>query len=380
MTGASAEEAGRMNRAAKTELGTSALFAADGTLLAASKQGEHVVLFKSSDLGRHWSSPIRVNAVPEAISADGENRPKLALAADGALLVAWTHPLAEPYSGAVRLARSTDGGASFSPPLTVHRDRQEITHRFESLIVGGDGRVYLAWIDKRDLERAKREQAAYRGAAIYVAVSNDGGRSFQPEVKVADHSCECCRIAAALDGDGAPLLLFRHVFEPNERDFALAKLGADGTPRSFARATFERWRVDGCPHHGPSLAVAADGTRHAIWFNVVEGEGKTFHGRLHEGRVEGQRIVAGAQASHADIIVGGRRVVLAWKEFDGERTLIRAEISTDGGQSFAPLTLAETTGASDQPRLLSRGEEVFLFWRSENEGMRLIPVRPRDVR
>lgn len=363
-----------MDRAAKTELGTSALFAADGTLLAVTKEGEHVVLVKSTDLGRHWSPPIRVNAAPEAISADGETRPKLALAADGGLLVAWTHPLSKPYSGAIRLARSEDGGASFSPPLTVHRDPQEITHRFESLLVGGDGRVYLAWIDKRDLERAKAAQAPYRGAAIYAAVSNDGGRSFQPEVKVADHSCECCRIAAARDADGAPLLLYRHVFEPNERDFALVKLGADGTPKSFTRATFDRWQIDACPHHGPSLAVAPDGTRHAVWFNVVDGEGRTFYGRLRDGRVEGQRIVAGAQASHADIIVNGNRVVLAWKEFDGEKTLIRAESSFDGGLTFTPLTLAETTGASDQPRLLSRGDEIFLFWRSENEGMRLIPI------
>lgn len=374
MASASAVEMSGMARPKKTELGSSALFDSDGTLLAVTKEGEHVLLFKSSDLGRHWSPPVRVNAAPEAISADGENRPKLALAADGGLLVAWTHPLAKPHSGAIRLARSADGGASFSVPLTVHRDPQEITHRFESLLVGGDGRVYLAWIDKRDLELARVAKSTYRGAAIYAAVSNDGGRSFQPEVKVADHSCECCRIASARDTDGAPLLLYRHVFEPNERDFALVKLGADGTPTRFTRATFDHWQIDACPHHGPSLAVAPDGTRHAVWFNVVDGEGRTFYGRLRDGRVEGQRIVAGAQASHADLILSGRRVVIAWKEFDGEKTLIRAESSTDGGLTFTPLTLAGTAGASDQPRLLARGDEIFLFWRSENEGLQLVPI------
>jgi hypothetical protein len=39
----------------------------------------------------------------EQISADGENRPKVAFAADGGLLVSWTRPLGKPYSGAIRL-------------------------------------------------------------------------------------------------------------------------------------------------------------------------------------------------------------------------------------------------------------------------------------
>ena len=366
-----AQKMGKM--APKPEYGASAAFAADGTLYAVAKQGEHVMLYRSADEGRRWSAPVTVNAVPETVSADGENRPKIALAGD-ALIITWTHPLAKPFSGEIRLARSADGGATFSAPITVHIDRSEITHRFETPLVAGDGRVYVAWIDKRDLEAAKAGKADYRGAAIYAAVSDDGGRSFRPEVRVADHSCECCRIAAARDVDGSPLLLWRHVFEPNERDHALARLNADGTASRVGRATFDRWRVDGCPHHGPSLAVAKDGTRHAVWFNQKDGEGRVFYGRLADGRVEGQRTVGGERAAHADLAVAGRRVAVAWKEFDGERTRLRAEVSGDGGQHFAPLELAEAAAASDQPRLLARGDDLFVFWRTEAEGMRVFPL------
>lgn len=371
--GALAQGMGKMAMP-KVELGTSAAFAADGALLAVTKQGEHVMLYRSRDEGRSWSAPVPVNAAPEAISADGENRPKIAVAPDGAVLVSWTKPLGKPFSGEVRFARSDDG-TGFSAPQTVHRDRQEITHRFETLIVGGDGRIHLAWIDKRDLETAKAAKRPYRGAGIYAAVSEDGGRTFRAETKVADHACECCRIAAATDTDGAPLFLWRHVFEPNERDHMLAKVSRDGTPVSMRRATFDRWKVDACPHHGPSLAVAADGTRHAVWFDVVGGEGKVFYGRLADGRVDGQRTVGGERAAHADIAIADRRLAIAWKEFDGERTQLRAEISEDGGSSFRPLSLAATEGASDQPRLLARGEALFAFWRTEREGMRVFPLR-----
>ncbi|MHB9119068.1 MAG: sialidase family protein [Burkholderiales bacterium] len=368
-----------MGHASHAELGTSAAFAPDGRLFAISRQGDHLVLYRSEDEGKHWSSPVIVNDQPEAISADGENRPKLAFTHDGGLLVSWTRPMSKPYSGEIRLARSGDG-RHFSVPITVHRDRSEITHRFDSMVVAGDGRVVLAWIDKRDLEAAKSRKTAYRGAAIYVATSTDGGRSFQPERKLADHSCECCRIASAVDSDGAPLFMWRHVFAPNERDHALARIKPDGTPEAVLRATFDHWRIDACPHHGPSLAVDSDGVRHAVWFNQKNGEGRVFYGRLQAGKdgiaVIGQRTVGSSRAEHADLAVSGRRIALVWKEFDGERTRIFSELSPDGGQSFSrAIEVATTDGPSDQPRALQHGDALYAFWRTEREGMRVFRLR-----
>lgn len=359
----------------KAELGSSALFARDGSLIAVAKQGEHVMLYRSRGEGRHWEPPVVVNVTPEPISADGENRPKVAETSEGALLVSWTRPLAKPYAGEIRLARGIDGGARFDSPITVHRDRQEITHRFESMLTGPANRVYLAWIDKRDLESAKTAGKRYRGAAVYLAMSEDGGQRFQPEIKLADHSCECCRIAGALDADGAPLFLWRHVFEPNERDHMLAKVSRGGTPVSAHRATFDRWKVDGCPHHGPSLAVAPTGVVHAVWFNQAHGAGRVFYGRLREGGVDGQRTVGGERAEHADLALADQRIAIVWKEFDGERTRLHAEVSRDGGATFESRALAVTERASDQPRALRRGGELFAFWRTEREGMRVFPLQ-----
>ncbi len=355
-----------MAKAARSELGSSAAFAPDGSLLVVTKQGDHVMLYRSNDEGKNWSAPTAVNAQPEQISADGENRPKIAFAADGGLLISWTRPLGKPYSGAIRLARADDG-QHFAAPLTVHKDPAEITHRFESLLAAPGNKVILAWIDKRDLEAAKSDKKPYRGAAIYAALSTDGGRNFQPEYKLADHSCECCRVTSAIDADGAPLFMWRHVFEPNERDHALARLKPDGSVDSVQRATFERWKVDGCPHHGPSLAVDERGVRHAVWFNQKNGEGRIHYGRLLPGdeiRIEGQRTVGGTRAAHADLAVAADKVSIAWKEFDGERTQLRALFSEDGGKNFVEKTLAATDGTSDQPRVIRHQARLFVFWRT----------------
>lgn len=366
----------KMGKAVRPELGSSAVFAPDGSLLVVAKQGEHLMIYRSADEGRSWSPPEVVNAQPEAISADGENRPKIAFAADGGVLVSWTHPFPRPNTGAIRLARADDG-RNFSAPQTVHRDTAEITHRFESMLSLPDNRVILAWIDKRDLEVAKTNKAPWRGAGIYAAISLDGGRSFQPEYKLADHSCECCRVTSALDRDGAPLFMWRHVFEPNERDHALARLKPDGQVESVQRATFDRWKVDGCPHHGPSLVVDEQGMRHAVWFNQKDGAGRVFYGQLVPGaevRVEGQRQVGGARAAHADMAAAGGKLAIAWKEFDGERTQLRAQVSSDGGKSFTEIALAATDAASDQARVIRRHDKLFVFWRTEKEGFRLFPL------
>jgi hypothetical protein len=358
----------------KVELGASAAFSPDGRLYAVAKQGEHLLLYRSNNEGVSWSAPVVVNAQPEAISADGENRPKLAFAKDGGLLVSWTKPLSKPNTGEIRFARSDDG-ERFSPPITVHQDRAEITHRFESMLVAGDGRVLLAWIDKRDLEKAKAGKEAYHGAAIYAAVSTDNGRSFQPEKKLADHSCECCRLTSASDADGTPLFMWRHVFAPNERDHAIVRIKPDGSPEALQRATFDRWKIDGCPHHGPSLAVDAAGVRHAVWFNHKDGEGRVFYGRLSSDAaapgLDGQRSVGEARAEHADLALTGQRVAIVWKAFDGEQTKLHAELSEDGGKTFRAFDLAASAGPSDQPRALSHGGKLYAFWHSARDGMRV---------
>lgn len=371
---AAADAMPAMAKMARVELGASAAFAPDGLLYAVAKQGEHLLLYRSSNEGASWSAPAVVNAQPEAISADGENRPKIAFAKDGGVLVSWTRPFSKPSTGEIRLARSHDG-ERFSAPITVHQDRAEITHRFESMLVAPDGRVLLAWIDKRDLEKAKAGKEAYRGAAIYAAVSTDGGRSFLPEKKLADHSCECCRLASASDADGAPLFMWRQVFAPNERDHAIVRIKADGSPEALQRATFDRWKIDGCPHHGPSLAVDAAGVRHAVWFNQKDGEGRVFYGRLSADAagtsVDGQRSVGSARAEHADLAVAGNRVAIVWKEFDGEQAKLRADLSEDGGKTFRSIDLGSSNGPSDQARALQHGEKMYAFWRTEREGMQL---------
>ncbi|MFO7190528.1 MAG: sialidase family protein [Pseudomonadota bacterium] len=352
----------------RLDLNASATIDRHGVLWALYTEGRHLLLRRTADFGRTWSAPQPVNQRPEDIAADGDSRPKIAVAPNGDVYVSWTQPLSKPYTGHIRFARSTDGGKRFSEPITVNTDREEITHRFDSLTVNGKGQIFVAWVDKRDRVAAEKAgKDGYRGAAVYYAVSDDRGTSFRGDYKVADHSCECCRIGLLPQEDGSVLAMWRHIFAPNIRDHALTRLTADGEPGKVRRVTFDDWRVEACPHHGPSLAGVKDGPLHAVWFTQGDKRNGVYYGRLGDGVVEGLRQVGGDTAAHADVAAAGKRVAVAWKEFDGKRTQLRAMISEDEGRTWREHTLAETDGPSGQPSVLTHEDRFYVFWHTRQQ-------------
>jgi hypothetical protein len=361
----------------KPALAVSAVFDGEGRLWRAEVRERHVWLSQSGDKGRSFSAPLRVNATAENIAADGENRPKIVVSRKH-IYVSWTQSLDKPYTGHVRFSRSLDGGKTFSEPITVNDNREVISHRFDSLLVDARGRIHLAWLDKRDAAAAQAGGQPYVGAALYYTVSEDGGKSFSPNRRLAANSCECCRVVTALDSDGVPLVFWRHVFGRNVRDHALLKL--DGKA-PLQRVSHDQWEVDACPHHGPTLAVASDGARHLAWFNNAPARHGLFYARMEADGTLSRPLSFGnydAQASHPSVLAlgtGGARLVLAWKEFDGERAAVRAMVSRDGGRNWgAPQTVADSAGASDHPLLIADGNAAYLSWNTAQEGYRLLPI------
>ena len=130
---------------------------------------------------------------------------------------------------------------------------------------------------------------------------------------------------------------------------------ADGRAGTVWRATFDEWAVDICPHHGPSLAADERGRLHAVWFTQGAKRSGVFYGRLGEGRVDALRAVGGEAAAHSDLAAYQQRVVVAWKEFNGTHTRLRAMASDNAGESWRERELARTDEASDQPRVLVYG-------------------------
>jgi len=355
-------------------------FDKDGSLWLVFVQNSHIYITHSSDLGQTFAPPIAINRVPETIYHDGENRPKLVIGPQDEIYVSWSRKAAGRFSGHIRFTRSLDRAKSFDEPLTVNDDLAPIGHRFDAMAVDSQGRIYISWIDKRDLTKAKQSDKAYTGAAVYYAVSENQGKSFAFNRKVADHSCECCRIAMAPESDGQIVALWRHIYPINIRDHAITRLGVD-TPTVNGqpiRATDDGWMVEGCPHHGPDLALGGKDKAHITWFTQGEKNRGIMYGRfnLTTNTLETQHSIdASSTASRPQVAVISSRVFVVWKSFNGAATELQIKSSSDNGNSWsAPRTLATTTDGSDYPFLITRGDKLFASWHTRTEGYRLIPV------
>jgi hypothetical protein len=367
-------------------LAVSVAMDAQGAVWRVAEKDGMVMVDVSRDLAKTFSKPLAVNSTPQKIGADGEARPKIAIGPQGQVYVTWTEALKQPYAGYIWFARSLNQGKSFEKPYIVHQDRAEITHRFDSINLAKNGTITVSWVDKRDLIAAKAAGKPYEGAAIYYARSLDNGASFAAEKKLADSSCECCRIAMTNKPDGTAVAMWRHVFAGNERDHMMAEIPSSASqPAVIKRATYGRWKIDGCPHHGAALASGGEGQDwwgyHMAWFDGGNDANGQSAG-LYYARMDGvawastpAKKFAGSKnlAGHPALLSVGENVYLVWRESEAKTHKILGKYSDDGGRNWSePKLLAETNGKADYPHLLNRDKQVYLAWQTAQEGLRLL--------
>ena len=361
-----------MSHAPKATLAVGATLDENGRLWIARVENQRLLVSWSDDDGTNFSTPVIVTPEPEAISADGESRPKIAVARDGAVLLTWVQSLPQKYAGNVRFARSTDSGKTFSEPITLNDDGRVTSHRFDSMAIDGDGRVVIAWLDARDRDAAKEKGEKFTGSSIYTVKSLDNGKSFGPNHRFHEHTCECCRITLAWTKDG-PVALWRNIFGTNTRDFAIANLDEGGV----RRATHDKWQVDACPHNGGSLAADRWGKLHLAWFTNGTARQGLFYKNI-DGDWESQPMPIGnpaAQANHASVVLEDKIVILSWREFDGQSYSAQMMYSVNGGISWSePTRLMSSAGATDYPQPLINGEKVLVVWNTAKEGLRIVPI------
>ena len=154
----------------------------------------------------------------------------------------------------IRFARSTDGGKTFSPAVTVNSDGagEPAGHAFQSVAVDRQGRVYIAWIDERN------KQKEDRGAEIWLAVSADRGRTFSRDRRILTDVCECCRTNLQSDAAGNLYLSYRTVPRsgPMYRDIIIARSQDGGKTFAQTMVSEDRWEINGCPVAGPSFSLS----------------------------------------------------------------------------------------------------------------------------
>ena len=264
----------------------------------------------------------------------------------------------------------------FTRPRPITADTT--SQRFEVAGVDPTGRVFAAWLDKRNVAKARAAGRAYPGAALAYAWE-DGDAGFGDTSVALDNTCECCRLGLAFAGAGRPAVVFRNIFPGSVRDHGVITFRDPTTPGPVRRVSVDDWKIEACPHHGPSMAIAPDGSYHVAWFTDGAARKGLFYARADSADAPYSQprplSAANRQPSRPYLLANGQALHLVWKEFDGDKVAVRWQVSHDSGRQWSPArTVAETADASDHPLLVADKQRTYLSWLTKIEGYRLIPL------
>ena len=121
------------------------------------------------------------------------------------------------------LRKSTDGGATFAPPVEISNDGWQVPscpHSGPSIGRDSRGQLHVTWFT---LGRSERE------AGIYYSVSNDNGKSFAPRQLVQANSApETLHATLAVGGDDRIFLAWSNLDRDSKAQVFVRTLAADG--------------------------------------------------------------------------------------------------------------------------------------------------------
>jgi hypothetical protein len=247
----------------------------------ASQTGESertLTLARSSDGGATFGPPTGWRKVPiyrytskskgKDVAYSTHVLPRL-VASGESIHLGWVEAIDGGPGVAYYVATSKDGGRTFSEPIRTH-GAEAVKPGFTGLSVGPDGAVLCAWLDGRT-----------KGQRPYVSTLSVDSEGLEPEQLVFEGPdgkgvCPCCDVSVVQARGGARFVAFRNS-ESGNRDIFVGRSGPGdpgfSTPMPVAP---EHWKLDGCPHDGPSMALASD-RLNVAWMDARSGKGRLYH-------------------------------------------------------------------------------------------------------
>jgi len=354
----------------------SVAFGPDGKLWRIVPTKNFVFASYSEDSGRTFSQPVAVNSKPLRIRATPEDRPSLVIDDKGWIYVVFIADSAMPWSGFFSLSK--DGGKHFSEPVLISDQAHRFKYYQNVIAMNDQGNAYVFWSDERE-----HGAASGKGNTMYYSVIDPAEPLRLSNYKVNDSMCECCRLAIDFDTSGNPVVLSRTLYDDKVRDHGISsRLGDDRWLQR--RVTYDEWQIQACPEHGPALSIGKKGRYHMTWFTLGNKRKGIFYAYSdNQGNSLSKPIPLGNLAhlpGHADVLTLEESVVVVWQEFDGKKTMIKAQQSKNRGEDWSSTrVIASSKDVVDYPFLVSDGQEMFVSWNSKDYGYRLLPLALKNA-
>jgi len=307
-----------------------------------------------------WSAPVTI-VEGDKLFANWADLPGVEQAGDGAFVAWWLEKVAaETYAYGIRVARSSDDGASWKQLGWLNDDATESEHGFVSMVAEGT-RLRAFWLDGR---------ATVDGGAMSLRTTTIGD-TVAPSRAVDERVCDCCKTAAARLADGARVA-YRDRSPDEVRDIAVATLAGDSAPRSVTVAA-DGWKINGCPVNGP--AIVGEGSRLAVaWYSAAGDRGRVALAVSRDGGAsfDAPRIVDDAAPLGRVALArgAGDEIIVGWIGRAGKRGEVRLA-RADEAKVARPLAVATTAAGRNSgfPQLARLADgSLLVVWTEAEAG------------
>jgi hypothetical protein len=341
-----------------------------------------VMLAHFDGAGKRVGLTTRVNSEEGKATAWRGDPPTISVDRDNIIYVGWTARVESPSGHAtdIYLSSSRDAGATFTQSVRVNDDDKPAVHGMHSLAVAKNGRIYLAWLDERNISRPQPSQKAEghhmeSNREVFITTSTDGGRTFSLNKQLAVDACPCCKTAVAVGPDNRLYVSWRQVLPGDYRHIAVTS--SSDNAQTFSTAVIvsdDHWQIAGCPVSGPALAVSDNGALRVLWYSAgsagdtglywsesLDGA-RTFAPRREfvKGQIAGTPVLLGMKGNAFTAVWGSSEAPgqVLTARFDEKSDLASCTIDSDSGE----LPAGSRVGDRPSVAYVSRANKLRSIW------------------
>lgn len=329
-----------------------------------------ILKYKVFDVKKQQFGKEVIVASSKGLQSHHESMPKVARAADGILYAVFrfTTPNSKRrFAGSIYYSVSKDNGVTWSKKKKLVDDEESQSQSFYDLTLLPDGELGISWLDSRKLEKDKD------GSTLYFAKTNPSF-GFVDEKPIAGSTCQCCRTDIYVDLNDKVHVAFRNISNGSIRDMYQVISKDNGI--SFSQPAplgSDNWKIDGCPHTGPSLGSSKEDVS-VTWFTGAESGAGIFYEKLSDNNVlfSNKQLITESGRHPQMVISTDGTANIVYEDFimEDDKTytsIILHSVFNDGSTTKKKLSMPKTNNDHAVIAKLN-DEQVIVVWTNIVEG------------
>lgn len=227
----------------------------DGTIHLACGAGETIYYTASHDGGRNYPRPVQVDRLPR-LALGLRRGPRIAATQHGVVITAAAHG----EGGGLFAWRSTDGGRTWQGPVRIDDTGSNTAGEgLHAMAAGPHGDVYCVWLDHRggrgnNLYGARSTDGGQTWSENRLIYRSPSGGI-----------CPCCHPAVTYDSNGDLYMMWRNAVNGFRDMYVSVSRDGGRTFGEVEKLGRGHWKLDRCPMDGGYLATTEPGQVTTVW-------------------------------------------------------------------------------------------------------------------